>query len=80
MQEQADIGCFGPLGDTPEDLGDEQQVIIVYPDQIACAINLGKLLGKGFIRLEVSVPVLGFRWLFGGDILPEEVVEEGPES
>ena len=55
-------------------------MIIVYPDQIAGTINLRKLLGKGLVRFEIGIPVLGFRGHLRSDILPEQIVEKRPES
>jgi len=55
-------------------------MIVVYPDEIAWAIHVGNAPCKccvgGFI---VRVVRIG-RGIFGGDILPQKIVEERPEG
>jgi hypothetical protein len=64
----------------PDHLGDEQEVIVVYDDQVTGLVQLGDPLGKQEVGLLVSLPC----WVRGGErdgrVLPEQVVEQGPES
>lgn len=58
----------------------EQQVVIVYPDKIAGAVGFDDAFSEGQIGGLVCGPVFICGGVFGRNILPEEVVEERPES
>lgn len=64
----------------PDHLGDEQEVVIVHDDQVTGLVQLSDPLGEQEVGLLVSLP----RWIRGGKrdgrVLPEQVVEQGPES
>jgi len=64
----------------PDHLRNEQEVVIVYDDQVTGLVQLGDPLGEQEVGLLVSLP----RWIRGGKrdgrVLPEQVVEQGPES
>ena len=61
-------------------LRNEQQVIIVYPDKIPGTIGLDDAFSKSQIGGLVCCPVFVRGGIFGRDILPKKIVEEGPES
>lgn len=74
-----DVG--GDLVQTfPDHLGDEQEVVIVHDDQVAGFVQLGDSFGEQEVGLLVCLP----RWVGSGQgdgrVLPEQVVEQGPES
>ena len=72
MQEETEDGVGNELAD---ELGDDEQVVVVHPDEVAGAVGLADLLGEGAVRLNVVLIVGGGLRLLGGDVLPEEVVE-----
>lgn len=61
-------------------LGHEQEVVVVYDDQVSRLVNLGNPFSKEFVGCLVVHPH-GIRGgSRDGGVLPEQVVEKGPKS
>ena len=77
MEEEADDGVREELAD---ELGHDEQVVVVHPNEVARAVDVDDGLGVCFIGGEVVGPVGVCGGVFSGDVLPEEIVEERPEG
>ena len=64
----------------PDHFGDEQEMVVVNDDQIAGLVQFSDTLGEQEVGLLIRLP----RWVGSGQgdgrVLPEQVVEQGPES
>ena len=72
MKEEADAGVGQPL---PEQIRQQQQLVVVHPDEVTRLVVLGHDVGESLVHLHVRVPV--------ADVerhLIEEVVEQRPED
>lgn len=54
-------------------------MVVVYPDEVTGAVDGCEGIGEGGVGGVVHAVVFVGGVGFGGDVLPEEVVEEGPE-
>ena len=71
VEEEADAGAGEPVA---EEARQEQELVVVHPDQVAGPVVRGDDVREGLVRLDVAVPVADLEWnLF------QEVVEQGPE-
>lgn len=59
----------------PDHLGREQQVVVVYDDQVAGLVDLGNTLGEKLVGRLVVHPHRVGRGRRDGRVLPEQVVE-----
>ena len=76
MHEEADGGVWKRL---TEERRDEEQVVVVDPDQVAGPVHLCDALREGDVDGFVRGPVRVCRGVLGRDILPEQIVEQRPE-
>src|SRR5215472_2579800 len=72
MQKETDR-CVRQL--FAEHSGEEQQLIVVYPNQIVWSIAADNRLTKSPVRFHVSGPMMGIKLQ-----LRREIVKDGPES
>jgi hypothetical protein len=72
VEEESD-GRFGYR--FPEELGQEHQVVVVDPDEVARAIVLDEGIAEAAVGLHVRSPALGVV-----DDAPGKMVEERPEG
>jgi hypothetical protein len=75
VQEEADR-CFGLS--FANHLGDQEEMVVVHPDEVTGTVDLCDASGEDLVDVLVGFPRLVGGGVFGGDVLPEEVVEEGP--
>jgi hypothetical protein len=61
-------------------LGDEEEVVVVHPDEVAGAPDLEDGLGERPVGGLVRGPVLVRGRVLGRDVLPEQVVEQRPKG
>ena len=64
----------------PQERRDEEQVVVVDPDEVAWLVHLLDATREGLVDGGVGRPVRVGAGVLGRDVLPEEVVEERPES
>ena len=67
----------------PEELGEQEQVVIMDPDEIAGLVDVNNGTSEGGVGLFVRSPIgvcAERAGVDGRNILPKQVVEEGPES
>ena len=76
VHEEADGGVWKRL---TEERRDEEQVVVVDPDQVAGPVHLCDALREGDVDGLVRGPVRVCRGVLGCDILPEQIVEQRPE-
>ena len=72
MKEEADPGVGQPAA---EELGKQQELIVVDPDEVARLVMLGDHIGESFVDLYVGLPVAHVK-----RDLVDQIMEEGPEN
>lgn len=76
MHKEAD----GGVGDClPQECRDEEKMVVVNPDEVSGPVNLGDTTSECGVDCRVRCPVCVRGRVFGGDILPQQIVEERPE-
>lgn len=60
MHEESDIRIRSLLRVHTEGLGEEKEMVVVHPDQIAWLVDFCELFSIGLVCFQVGIPVLGF--------------------
>ncbi|GKT63004.1 LOW QUALITY PROTEIN: hypothetical protein ColTof3_10343 [Colletotrichum tofieldiae] len=76
VQEEANLGVGQLLADHA---GDEQQVVVVHPDDVAAFPVLDNLVGEGLVDVDVVLPRVVLEGLALG-VVGDLVVEDGPQD
>ena len=76
MHEEADGGVGEHLAEQGRH---EQQVVVVYPDEVARTVHVADAARERLVHRAVRCPVHVGARVLGRNILPEQVVEERPQ-
>jgi hypothetical protein len=72
MEEEPDPGL---RESAPEEAGEQQELIVVHPDQVVLLVLGGDHVGEALVHLDVALPAADLK----GHLI-EQVVKQGPED